>query len=36
MSKFMVLLSYKRMLHHIEGPIMEDLYHPNNQKVLIF
>lgn len=36
MSKFMVLLSYKRVLHHIEGPIMEDLYNPNNQKVLFF
>lgn len=35
MSKFMVLLSYKRMLHHIEGPIMEDFFYSNNQEVLI-
>lgn len=23
------------MLHHIEDPTMEDLYNPNNQKVLL-
>lgn len=28
-------LCYKRMLHRIEGPIMEDLYNPNNQKVVL-